>query len=203
MAKNYEYEHVRVPWWTDMIMYWLEDQVAIAFHSNHHPSADRESIITSLELNKLNQFLQQRGFELLPFTQDDLPHPPNARVLANVSKDVKKSNINDPIGKYLFSSPSDQGTIVIGFFHIQLHDMFHPVQWMTSLLGSPDTHGGGESNARQVVNIINANLEKLRQEGKIPVVPARPNCLGGTPSFIHASLFPPLPLRTPNPPLHS
>ena len=69
MAKNHEYEHVRVPWWTDMIMYWLEDQVAIAFHSNHHPSTDRESIITSLELNKLNQFLQPRGFELMPFTQ--------------------------------------------------------------------------------------------------------------------------------------
>ena len=108
MAKNYEYEPVRVPWWTDMIMYWLEDQLAIAFHSNHHPSADRESIITSLELNKLNQFLQPRGFELLPFTQDDLPHPSNARVTVNRSKDVKKPNINDPIGKYLFSSPSDQ-----------------------------------------------------------------------------------------------
>ena len=202
MAKNHEYEHVRVPWWTDMIMYWLEDQVAIAFHSNHHPSTDRESIITSLELNKLNQFLQPRGFELMPFTQDDLPHPSDVKVPVNRGKDSKKSNINDPIGKYLFSSPSDRGTIVIGFFYVKLHDMFHPIQGMTSMQGSPDTHGGGESNARQVVNIINANLEKLRQDGKIPIVAAMPNWLGGTTCFIHGCSFTPIPVRKDDPTGH-
>src|SRR5947209_13364598 len=92
MAKNHEYEHVRVPWWTDMIMYWLEDQVAIAFHSNHHPSTDRESIITSLELNKLNQFLQPRGFELMPFTHADLPHPSHLQVTRHRDH-VSKNNI--------------------------------------------------------------------------------------------------------------
>ena len=199
MAKNYEFEKVRVPWWTDMIMYWLEDQVAIAFHCIHHPSADRESIITSLELNKLNQFLQPRGFELISFTQDDLPHPSNMKVPVNSGKDMKKSTINDPIGKYLFSSPSDQETIVIGFFHIKMLDMFHPIQGMNTMQGSSETHGGGESNARQVVNIINANLEKLRQDGNIPIVAAMPNWLGGTTCFIHGCSFTPIPVRQDDP----
>src|SRR6266699_2430987 len=192
MAKNHEYERVRVPWWTDMIMYWLEDQVAIAFHTHHHPSADRERLITSLELNKLNQFLQPRGFELMPFTQDDLPHPSNVKVPVTRGKDTKKSSVNDPIGKYMFSSPSDRGTIVIGFFHVNSYAMFHPIQGMSSMQGSADTHGGGESNARQVVNIINANLEKLRQEGKIPIVQLCPTGLGGllaSSTAVHLHLF--------------
>ena len=199
MAKNQEFKKVRVPWWTDMIMYWLEDQVAIAFHCVHDPSADRASIITSLELNNLNQFLQPRGFELMPFTQDDLPHPSNGQVPGNSAEDMMESTINDPIGKYLFSSPSYQETIVIGFFHVNSHAMFHPIQGMTSMQGSADTHGGGESNARQVVNIINANLEKLRQEGKIPIVAAMPNWLGGTTCFIHGCSFTPIPVRKDDP----
>ncbi len=56
-------------------MYWLEDQVVIAFHSPLPPTADRQQIIDSLQLDVLRQFLQLRGFDLLPFTRDDMPRP--------------------------------------------------------------------------------------------------------------------------------
>src|SRR5437764_3774185 len=98
---------MRFPWWSDMIMYWLEDQVAIVFHSPLPPTADRQEIITSLRLDALRQFLQLRGFNLLPFTQDDLPRPLGEEMATPDSEDV-----NDPTGKYLFAAPSDLGTIV-------------------------------------------------------------------------------------------
>src|SRR5439155_1723399 len=55
--------------------------------------------------------------------------------------------------------------------------------------------GGGESNARQIVNIINYNVEKLRQEGKIPIVAAMPNWLGGTTCFGHGCSSQPIPVQ--------
>src|SRR5437773_1815308 len=113
---------MRVPWWSDMIMYWLEDQVAIAFHSPLPPTADREQIIASLQLDALSQFLQLRSFKLLPFNQDDLPQPLGEEVGLPDSEDV-----NAPTGKYLFASPGG-GTVVIAFFHIDSHQMFHTIQ---------------------------------------------------------------------------
>src|SRR6516162_6622268 len=139
---------LKVPWWSDMMMYWLEDQVAIAFHSSLPPASDRQDIITSLRLDDLNQFLQMRGFTLTPFTLDDLPYLPDERLPHD------SPNVNSPIGKYLFTSPNDLGTIVISFFHIDTgtHDVFHPVQGrgMNSMPGHAG-HGDGESNAKQVV----------------------------------------------------
>src|SRR5713101_5230895 len=163
MDQEREYMHVQVPWWNDMLMYWLEDQVSITFHSEEKPSTDSEKIIASLKLDDLNEFLKVRGFQLHSCTEKDVPHAPREKV-----EPCQDGSLNSLCGKYFFSSPSDQGTIVVGFFTVEPHNMPHPVQGMTMSHGSGSMHGGGESNTRQVVNIINNNLEKLRQEAKIP-----------------------------------
>ncbi len=184
------YVPLQVPWWSDMMMYWLEDQVAVAFDSSLPPASDRQDIITSLQLDNLNQFLQTRGFTLTPFTQDDLPHLPDEELPPN------RSDVNSPIGKYLFASPHNLGTTVISFFHIEPSKMFHPVQGsgMNSMPGNAGSHGDGESNAKQVVNIINRNLELLSLHGHVPVVAAMANWLGGTTCFIHGCSFTPVPV---------
>ena len=62
------------PWWSKMVVYWLDDQVSITFHSDLPPTAGKDAIIASLNLDGLNQFLNMRGYNLRPFTQDDIPH---------------------------------------------------------------------------------------------------------------------------------
>jgi hypothetical protein len=190
MEQERRYMHVQVPWWRDMLMYWLEDQVTITFHSMEKPSADREKVIASLKLDDLNGFLEVRGFKINSCTEKDLPYDPDEKGVP-----YHNGDLNSLCGKYLFSSSSDEGTIVVGFFTVESYEMHHPVQGMTTSHGSSDTHGGGESNARQVVNIINYNLEKLRQEAKIPVGAAMPNWLGGATCFTHGCSFVPIPVQ--------
>jgi Subtilase family len=184
--------HLQVPWWQDMVMYWIEDQIAIAFHSEEEPSVagDSKDIIASLRLDDLNEFLKVRGFELLPFTKKDVPHAPK-----EMGEQYEDRGLNSLYGKYLFSSPTDRGTLVVGFFHVKTYEMHHPVQGMTSMLGSAGMHGGGESNARQIANIINSNVEKLRNDGKIPIVAAMPNWIGGATCFGHGCSSPPVPVQ--------
>ncbi|TMD66747.1 MAG: hypothetical protein E6I91_08590 [Chloroflexi bacterium] len=194
MEQERKYMHVQVPWWRDMLMYWLEDQVAITFHSEEKPSAGREKIIASLKLDDLNGFLEVRGFTINSCTEKDLPHDPGEK-----SEPCHNGGLNSLCGKYLFSSPSDQGTIVVGFFTVEPHEMHHPMQGMTTSHGSSGSNGGGESNTRQIVNIINYNLEKLRQEAKIPVVAAMPNWLGGATCFTHGCSFVPIAVQNGDP----
>ncbi len=72
-------EQIRVPWWGDEVMYWLEDQVAIVFESDvplvadSSPSA-REAIVSSLNLDNLDPFLNVRGFKLQSFTSKDVSY---------------------------------------------------------------------------------------------------------------------------------
>ncbi len=179
---------MRVPWWSDMIMYWLEDQVVIAFHSLLPPTADRQQIIASLRLNALSQFLQLRGFKLLPFNQNDLPQSLGEEVGLPDSDDV-----NEPTGKYLFASPGG-GTTVIAFFHIDSHQVFHPVQDLMPH-DRARTFGGNGTPEQQVVNIINNSLEQLRLRGQIPVVAATPNWLGGTTCVTHGCSYATLPVQ--------
>src|SRR5260370_40710475 len=105
--------HVQVPWWNDMLMYWLEDQVAITFHCEEKPSADSEKIIASLKLDYLNGFLMVRGFEILSCTKKDVHHAPGEK-----DEPCQNGGLNSLCGKYLFSSPSDTCTIVVGFFTV-------------------------------------------------------------------------------------
>jgi len=111
-----------VPSWVKMVIYWLENQVAIAFHSDVPFSSVADSptptdpIIKSLQLPSLNLFLQERGFKLKPFTSKDLPRPPHAET--GTTPGEEEDDLTSPLGKYFFPSPFDHGTIVVGFFNI-------------------------------------------------------------------------------------
>src|SRR3954451_5870248 len=60
-------EAIHTPWWSDIVMYWLEDQIAVTFQSNISLSQGTDAVLKSLRLNDLKQFLKVRGFGLKPF----------------------------------------------------------------------------------------------------------------------------------------
>src|SRR6266571_2943395 len=143
-------EPIRVPWWSDMVMYWLEDQVAIAFHtdipihSDLPPAVQKEKIINSLRLDDLNQFLNARGFKLMSFIESDVPRVSGQgkqeisggetsnmshRETSDVSQEATGIiPLTSPTGKYLFPSPSDEGTIAVCFFNVGSMPMVHSMQ---------------------------------------------------------------------------
>lgn len=227
--------------WSELNMSWLEDQVAVTFHStkSFYDSSSQE-IIASLNLNNLNQFLNNRGFALSTVSPDDIPHPPveekdpiedkpemrEEPVAALVDEGVaalksriealekmllhpsgnrdqepsarKDDDINNPRGKYLFPSPSDRGTVAMCFFNIDQVAMPHPIQDLR-VADQAGTCCGGESNTRQVVNLINHNLDLLRRQGEIPAIAAMPNWLGDNAPHCHnggGPGAPPLPVPT-------
>jgi hypothetical protein len=107
--------------------------------------------------------------------------------------------INNPLGKYLFPSPSAQGTTVVGFFHVETSKMAYSTSSMGSMGGNGNQDSYGEQdNTRQLVNLINRNLDTLRQ-GKIPVVAATPNWLSsGAGCITHTEGVSPIPINPGN-----
>lgn len=227
--------------WSELNMSWLEDQVAVTFHSTQpFNDSSAKEIIASLHLNNLNQFLNNRGFTISTVSPQDIPHPPREEndqvkdkrethaepVAALVEEGIEalkrrietleqqlqhpsangdeepaekgSGDINDPRGKYLFASPSDRGTVAMCFFSINPVAMPHPIQ---DLRVANQAGGccGGESNTRQVVNLINHNLDLLRRQGQVPVVAAMPNWLGDGAPHCHGGGgpgAPPIPVPT-------
>jgi len=174
-----------------MTMYWHENQAVITLHSDISlPSdpqpSDIDRVIESLHLDALNQFLIERGFKLRSFTERDVLRPKQEKEDGTENEENGKDkddedrseddddndNLNSPIGKYLFLSPS-QGTDVISFFHIERVEIFHPIQDVESIATFD------ESNTRQLVKLLNRNLDKLREDGNVPIVAAMPNWVGG------------------------
>ncbi|MGI9058916.1 MAG: S8 family serine peptidase [Ktedonobacteraceae bacterium] len=86
-----------------------------------------------------------------------------------------RRGLNSPVGKYLFAPASGQGTLAMCFFHSS-----NP-----SLAPSSSRHGNGKEGAttadttKAVVKLINQNLDKLKQDGHIPLVSATPNWISG------------------------
>ena len=188
--------------WNYMVIYWHVNQVAITFHSDLDLSKGIQRIINSLNLESLNQFLTMRGFNLSSFTLTDVPHPleqekhPSSRPKKGDMHREGKNAINSPTGKYLFPSPSDSGTTVLSFFHVEQSNMKYAKSTTRSMNGSGGSSYGDEAadNTRQLVDLINRNLDTLRQ-GKIPVVAATPNWLsGGAGCSTHCPSFPPIPI---------
>jgi hypothetical protein len=95
-------EQIRTPWWSDEVMYWLEDQVAIVFESDiplsgAPTSPTKGTIISTLNLNNLDQFLKVRGFKLQSFTSKDVPHPldeeelhPHREEIENLEREIEE-----------------------------------------------------------------------------------------------------------------
>jgi subtilisin family serine protease len=84
-------------------------------------------------------------------------------------------DLNSSVGKYLFTPASGQGTLAMCFFHCS-----NP-----SLAPSSSQHGNGKEGpttadtTKAVVKLINQNLDKLKQDGLIPLVSATPNWISG------------------------
>jgi hypothetical protein len=190
-------EYTDPQWWNYMVIYWHENQAAITFHSDLDLSEGSQKIIDSLHLEALNQFLNMRGFNLKSFTLDDVPRPlqQQSPPLSRKKKE-EEPPINSQTGKYLFPAPSDQGTVVFGFFHVEQSTMAYSMSTRGSMNRSGGSSYGDEAadNTRQLVDLINRNLDTLRQ-GKIPVVAATPNWLsGGAGCVTHTKGVPPIPI---------
>ncbi len=188
--------------WDYMVIYWHTNQAAIGFHSNLDRSKGVQEIINSLNLEPLNQFLNMRGFNLRSFTSDDVPRQPEQekRSLSKRGKgDTSRERgnpINSPVGKYLFPAPSDLGTFVLGFFHVEQGKMMYsqPTTQSKNVSGGGSYGDETADKTRQLVDLINRNLDTLRQ-GSIPVLAATPNWLsGGAGCVTHTMGVPPFPI---------
>src|SRR5258708_20016630 len=112
-----------------------------------------------------------RGFNLKSFTLDDVPRslqqqtPPLSR-----KKKEEEPPINSQTGKYLFPSPSDQGTVVFGFFHVEQSTMAYSMSTRGSMNRSGGSSYGDEAagKTRPPVPLLNRNLDTPTQR-QIPV----------------------------------
>jgi polyhydroxyalkanoate synthesis regulator phasin len=89
------HEQIRVPWWGDEVMYWLEDQVAIVFESNialvaGSTSHSKDAVVSSLSLDNLDLFLRVRGFRLQSFSSRHVPHPLDEQAFHPHREEVEK-----------------------------------------------------------------------------------------------------------------
>ncbi|MDQ2905877.1 MAG: S8 family serine peptidase [Chloroflexota bacterium] len=228
-------EQMGVPWWNKMIIYWLPNQVCVSLHSPISLPAETDvqsparfkntvdSVMQSLKLDTLNEFLTMRGFKLKPLSpQDDLPSTTRSapqieqsaahhqsrgwsffETIQTVLEETQGSasaefavfsreqsmddggmpaNLNSMQGKFLFPSPS-HGTIVTSIFTIEATPSAYAMPGMSSMGGMGSGTGGDSESAgdmtRQVVDLINSNVEKLRQDAQVPVISAMPNWLNG------------------------
>ncbi|MHB8598093.1 MAG: S8 family peptidase [Ktedonobacteraceae bacterium] len=237
-------------WWNRPVVYWLENQVAITFHSNLAYTENPERIISSLKLEVLNRFLIAGGFHLQSFTSSDVPHNPNPiceeieqleaelerreaeleaqersrrsrwsrsdieereNRIEELKREIEQrertlqtggqqngskpqdgmmpasggavaSDINSRVGKYIFSPPSGSGSLVVCFFHggsAGKAGNASSMSKMKSMSGSSGMGANGADTTQSIVTYLNQNLDKLRQDGNIPIVAAMPNWTGG------------------------
>jgi hypothetical protein len=181
-------------------IFWNENQIAFTFGSDipivtgEPPTSNKQTIISSLNLQKLNDFLAGHQFSLSSFTEADTlrpveEEPPPPQIQLRASND----DLSSPIGKYLFSSGEEgQATTVIGFFHFVESGGTQPSgtgssSEMSSMpengKSDNDDHSGMGNPAKgpvpRIVNLINTRLKELKKQG-VPIVAASPVWLCGS-----------------------
>src|SRR5438067_157384 len=142
-----EYQH---------ISYWDSSKLVVAFDTPVPVLAHKSAVINSLNLDSLNNFLNGNGLGLRSISEKDSLRPVQSvpSQLSSKPEEHKGLDLNSHIGKYLFrSTTGEDRTGVICFF------LFDDA---TGEQSSYDVPG--------IVNLINANLEKLRNELHIPIV---------------------------------
>lgn len=199
-------EPIHTPPWSDIVMYWPEGHVAVAFQSDVPLSEGADKVMSSLRLDDLVQFLKLRGFGLKPLDPEYIQPsasstsgsaPSNPYGGTGGSTDNSGSgDISTKVGKYLFASPLYQGTTVICYFQVE------------AALPWGDGNGGGDQTPvpalgekehgtlmQQAINTLNHNLDLLREDVGIPIHSAMTNWLCGTACFTHGgSATPPFPV---------
>jgi hypothetical protein len=187
-------EPIHTPWWSDVVMYWLEDQITIAFHTDLPATKATTEVIDALHLENLRQYLKVRGYELLPFeakytalVRDTVEVSGESGIVGN---QYKKGDINNPLGKYFFASPANRGTTVIAYFRVEPTEAWD---------GQSVSMGGGEKEegtyTQQVISLLNHNLEVIRQDVGVPILSATANWFGNAGCFSHGGpALPPFPV---------
>ncbi len=169
-----------VPWWNYSVVYWLDDQVALTFHTEKSPTEitfDKDA--DPLNLTGLNDFLNIRGLNLQPVEPLHRYHRP-----------ILRGQQAPGTGQYVFPAASGKGTTIVSYFTIGSIDTGH--HWQDAMMADIKSD---DSKVKQVVNLINKSMERLRQEVSVPLVAAAPNWVGGASCFVHGCpVFPPFPV---------
>ncbi len=199
-------EAIHTPWWSDIVMYWLEDQIAVTFQSDVALSQGSDAVLQSLRLDDLKQFLKVRGFGLKPFdaqyavqssTSASTPSRPSGyHSTTNGSTDSNQDDLNTLLGKYLFASAVGQGTTVVGYFHVESTQQWDESDGATAAPPMPAL-GEKESGTitQQAINLLNHNLDLLREDVGVPIHSAMANWFCGSSCFTHGGpATPPFPV---------
>ncbi|GCE47409.1 subtilase family protein [Thermosporothrix hazakensis] len=182
-----EHYHLSTPWWSAPVMYWFEHELVVTFQSDVPHTHGTAVVADSLNIDELNSFLINRGFKLAPLGSSHSHTHTHDHTQIN----EQHTELKHAMKKCLFCSPASTGTTVVGFFAVEEVEMHHQLQ---------DVEGPGydTSPSRRVVNMLNQNLQALREHARIPIVSAAPNWLGGaTPQgcISHGSpVYPPFPV---------
>ncbi len=152
------------------VIYWYTNQIALTFHLHLSPTSGKQDIINKLPFDQLNALLKTRGVTLQSFGPIDVPRGNGGAYQMSA---YQNNNLKDPVAKYLFPSPDDEGSILIGFFHIV-----------------PDADNGDHTT--EIVNLIN-NTKNI---GEVQTS-AMPNWLSaGTGDVGHGCpITPPVPVE--------
>src|SRR6266446_10001307 len=155
-----------------------ENQVTFTFGSDipivsgDPPTSNKQTIINSLNLQKLNDFLVGQQFSLSSFTEADTLRPVEEPPSPPIQLRVANDDLNSPIGKYLFSSGEEgQATTVIGFFHFAENTATQPPGAGSLSMpekGKSDDDDDDDDDRRRrpakgpvprIVNLINTHLK--------------------------------------------
>lgn len=175
------------PWWKRMVIHWHTSELMITFHSPLNVSERPETLISSLHLEELNQFLNLRGYNLRV-------QPGSTSSDWDASK--SSNDLELPDRKFFFTSPGDQGTFANCVFVLERSTSNYMAAGVSP---SASSAYGGDDLTREVVTLLNRNSSYLSQQGQIPIVAAMPNWLSsGTPIECHThggSIVPPFPVE--------
>lgn len=181
------------PWWKRMVIHWHSSELMITFHSPLSISERPETLISSLHLDELNQFLNLRGYNLRVHAQNSTTDTPGTS-----SADWMQSSSNDlglPDRKFFFTSSGDQGTFANCVFALEPSFNYMSAGVSQATLASYS----GNDLTREVVSLLNRSLGYLNQQAQIPIVAAMPNWLSmGSPMECAShggSIVPPIPVE--------
>lgn len=121
------------------------------------------------KIEELERQIEQRERAIHDANQQD----------GNVQPGGIKQDINSTIGKYIFRSPSGNGSLVMCFFHSENAGTPSSISGMRSMGGRGGKGMSKADTTQSIVDYLNSNLDKLKLDGKIPIVAAMPNWMGG------------------------
>ncbi|EFH90343.1 S8 family peptidase [Ktedonobacter racemifer] len=146
-----------------------------------------QKICQALGLEQLRQFLGNHGYSIAPFGLNEI----SSSLLLSPSMHADTlHDMNDPLGKWLFPSPSGEGTLLTAGYRVWKSNSSQANASQQDADGQSDLTG-------EIVQLLNTNQEHFRQAYNLPLVATMPNWLSaGAPvdCLIHGGpATPPIP----------